>query len=502
MSIININHLLKDNYKNSLLTSYFLTFLSLVASIFITRHIFKFFDNSEYGIYILIIETVAVFEILDFGFSGGMLTFLSRETNNKIRINKLVSTLFYCQFILASLALSLSVYISFNPELLFNNIDTGSQILNNGILIASFSLFVTLINKSLSQILYSRRRISKDNFLKIFSLLFRVVLIFSLTHIFPKIEFLLLVILLTQMINFGSIVYILRRNESRITFNIKYFDINILKEVWKVSSWFAIGGISIILIERFDNIMTGLVLSTGAVTILVITRKLFEITKSLIFRLNNNFRPYFGKMLGQNKNELVLNKFRNLSVLSVSLATFIGGIIVIINQKFIDIWVGNDKYGGLVLSLLLFFNLVFHAWKISYRAFFSSNLIAKELAISSFFEGIFNILLAYMLSLSYGLAGIVASTFISGLVVNGYIFYKINKSYKFEKSKDLLIRNIKQFIMVVTFVGFLLIIYNNINSLFIKLFYLIILIISYSIAVKYLFFKNYSLNSILKGKIL
>ena len=91
-------------------------------------------------------------------------------------------------------------------------------------------------------------------------------------------------------------------------------------------------------------------------------------------------------MLGQNKNELAIIKFRNLSVLSVSLASFIGGIIIIINQKFIDIWVGNDKYGGLLLSLLMFFNLVFHSWKISYRAFFSSNLIAKELAISSFFE--------------------------------------------------------------------------------------------------------------------
>ena len=70
---------------------------------------------------------------------------------------------------------------------------------------------------------------SKDNFLKIFTLLLRVTLIFSLTHIFPKIEFLLMVILITQMFNFGSIIYVLKINESQITFNLKYFDLNILK---------------------------------------------------------------------------------------------------------------------------------------------------------------------------------------------------------------------------------------------------------------------------------
>ena len=125
--------------------------------------------------------------------------------------------------------------------------------------------------------------------------------------------------------------------------------------------------------------------STGAITILVITRKLFQITKSLIFKLNNNFRP-LEKCWVKNKNELAIIKFRNLSVLSVSLASFIGGIIIIINQKFID------KYGGLLLSLLMFFNLVFILGNFL-SSFFSSNLIAKELAISSFFEGIFNILL-------------------------------------------------------------------------------------------------------------
>jgi hypothetical protein len=86
-----------ENYKIAVLTGYAYTILTLITSIFVTRHIFKYFDNAQYGVFILVVETIAVFEILDFGFSGGMISFLSRETDNKERINKLVSTLFYAQ---------------------------------------------------------------------------------------------------------------------------------------------------------------------------------------------------------------------------------------------------------------------------------------------------------------------------------------------------------------------------------------------------------------------
>ena len=78
----------------ALLTSYAYTILSLVASIFITRHIFKFFDNTEYGVFILVVESIMVFQVLDFGFTGGMLSFLSRELDNTKRINKIEIEIF------------------------------------------------------------------------------------------------------------------------------------------------------------------------------------------------------------------------------------------------------------------------------------------------------------------------------------------------------------------------------------------------------------------------
>jgi len=491
-----------ENYKIAVLTGYAYTILTLITSIFVTRHIFKYFDNSQYGVFILVVETIAVFEILDFGFSGGMISFLSRETDNKERINKLVSTLFYAQVALAIVASIMAFCLVFNPSILFHDTNIKDIVLKNAIMIASFSLLLTMITKSISQILYARRKIAGDNYLKIISLTIKVGLIFLLLKKFPTIEFLIFVTLITQLINFFQTIYLVKKVESDIYFRIKDFDWTILKEVWSVSSWFAIGGLALLFIERFDNIMTGTIVSAKAITILVVSRKLFDIAKTFIFQLNNNYRPYFGKMFGQGKNEEVLIKFRNLSIISVMLASFVGGGIIIINDFFIEQWVGLGKYGGVVLSVLLFFNLVFHAWKISYRAFLSSNLIAKELAIACFIEGMFNLLFAYILGLQFGIEGIVASTFLSGIVVQSIALLYINKKHNIEPLKGFILRNSSQIILV-TALGFsAYFITITFDMLIVRIIIWFAIMLVSLLSIHKMFMKEYPLSLVLKGKLL
>lgn len=491
-----------ENYKVALLTSYAYTILSLVASIFITRHIFKFFDNTEYGVFILVVESIMVFQVLDFGFTGGMLSFLSRELDNTKRINKIVSTLFYAQVIVSLIATAIALSFLLNPSLLFQNVDIDNAVLKNAIVIAAFSLFITMITKSISSVLYARRKIAGNNYANIIALVIRFGSIFILLEHYPTIEFLIIITLLTQLINFFQSFYLVKKLEPEINFSSRNIDLNTLKEVWKISVWFAVGGFSTLFIERFDNILTGTIISVQAITILVITRKFFEIAKSFVFQFNNNYRPYFGRMLGQGEQKEALAKFRNLSLLSVLSTCLIGGVIVIYNDFIIEIWVGRDKYGGLFLSLLLFFNLALHAWKITYRAFLSSNLIAKELAISSFLEGVLNLLIAYFLGMEYGINGIVASTFISGVVVQFSAFLYIFRKYSIEALSYFVQRNIAQLTLVILtgFVAFE--IAAHIEMLVLRgLLWLIVMSLELIVFHK-IFFKEYSIGMVVKGEII
>lgn len=491
-----------ESYKLALLTSYAHNILSLVASIFITRHIFKFFDNAEYGVFILVVESIMVFQVLDFGFTGGMLSFLSRELDNIKRINKIVSTLFYAQVIISLIATAIAFSLILNPSLLFQNVDVDNAVLKNTIVIAAFSLFITMITKSISSVLYARRKIAGNNFANIITLVIRFGSIFILLERYPTIEFLIVLTLLTQLINFFQSFYLVKKLEPQINFSLKHIDFNTLKEVWKISVWFAIGGFSTLFIERFDNILTGTIISVQAITILVITRKFFEIAKSFVFQFNNNYRPYFGKMLGQGEHIEALYKFRNLSLISVFLTCLVGGSIVLFNGWVIEMWVGLDKYGGLYLSLLLFLNLSLHAWKITYRAFLSSNLIVKELAISSSLEGLFNLLLAYFLGLRYGINGIVASTFISGFIVQFTAFLYIFRKYSIEILSDFIKRNIAQMILVLLTGYIALVIATHIDMLVLRgLLWLVVMSFKLFVFIK-IFFKEYTIRMVVKGKII
>ena len=491
-----------ESFKLALLTSYSYNILSLVASIFVTRHIFKFFDNAEYGVFILVVESIMVFQVLDFGFTGGMLSFLSRELENIKRINNIVSTLFYAQVIVSLIATAIALSLILNPLLLFQNVDVDNAVLKNAIVIAAFSLFITMITKSISSILYARRKIAGNNYANIIALTIRLGLIFILLEQYPTIEFLIAVTLLTQLINFFQSFYLVKKLEPQINFSLKHIDFNTLKEVWKISVWFAIGGFSTLFIERFDNILTGTIISVQAITILVVTRKFFEIAKSFVFQFNNNYRPYFGRMLGQGERVEALSKFRNLSLASVFATCFFGGFIVLFNSFIIEMWVGLDKYGGLYLSLLLFFNLALHAWKITYRAFLSSNLIAKELAISSSLEGVLNLLLGYFLGLKYGINGIVASTFISGFLVQFVAVMYIFRKYSIEVLSDFLKRNIAQLALVLLTGYIAFIIATYIDMLVLRGLLWLVVISLELIVLSRIFFKEYTFSMIVKGEII
>lgn len=485
----NINFILKfikgDDYRKSLFSSYIYNILSLIASIFITRHILNFFNDSEYGVFILLVETVAVFEILDLGFSGGIMAFVSREIDDYTRINKLVSTLFFAQLLLSFVAVAMCLYLIIYSDLLFNDGLIEKYNLSNALILASFSLFLTMISKALSEILYARRKISNDNYLKVISLMLRLFLIFVLLEKFKTIEFLIIVSVITHLLNILQSCYLIKKNEPFIEFRFASFDFNVLKEVWKVSMWFAIGAIASLFIERFDNILTGSIIDLSAITILVVNKKLFDIAKTFIFQISNNLRPFFSKIIGQGNTWEAFTKFKELSLISVLFSCIIGGTLVIVNENFVSYWVSKDKYGGLWLNLFLFLNLVFHSWKISYRAFLSSSLIAKELSISSFIEGFFNLLLGYYLGLKYGVNGIVASTFITGFLVQSIAIFMIFKSHKIESLYSFLKRNVVQLLICTSFGVVIFLILILFKSFYLQISFWIFVLISLIILVKW-----------------
>ncbi len=445
---------LSESYKSALILSYLYTLLTYLSSIFVVKYIFKFLNNEEYGVYILIIETLAIFEVLDFGFTGGMLAFLSRETDNYSRISKIVSTLFYPQVLLALIAGLLGCIISFYPSIIFNSKDIHFQgnTLTVSLMLAALGLVISMIAKSYSNILYARRKIASDSILKIIALSIRLIAIFGFLHFFIHVNgilFLIFVTILSSLINLIQCIIRIKKLDNNIKISISNFSLPILKEVLPVSIWFAIGSIAIFLIERIDNVVTGKLIGTAAIAILTVSRKLYDFVKQFINQLTNNYRPYFGKLLANNGEQEAFDKFKKLSIISILLSTIIGAAAILVNKYFVGLWVGADKYGGTLLNFGMYMNLIYHAWKLPFRAYLSSSLLTKQLAVLAIGEGILNLLVAYILvcNFKWGINGVIASTFIVGLPMNLVFLCYIFNDNKIETVKKYIYRNLVNFII-------------------------------------------------------
>jgi hypothetical protein len=168
----------------------------------------------------------------------------------------------------------------------------------------------------------------------------------------------------------------------------------------------------------------------------VITAKTFELARKLIYLIPNNFRPYFGKLIGEGELENAKSKYILLFKLTVSVAMFIASVLIINNSLFIHYWVGDEFYGGDIVSCFLGLNLVYYAWKLPSRAFLSSHLVVKEQSIFGVFEGTANVMLSIFLGFQFGLVGIVAGTFLSGFIIQIVFYGYLLNSKGLESIKD------------------------------------------------------------------
>ncbi len=500
---------LSESYKSALILSYSYTLLTYLSSIFVVKYIFKYLNNEEYGVYILIIETLAIFEVLDFGFTGGMLAFLSRETDNYNRISKIVSTLFYPQVLLALIAGLLGCIFSFYPSLIFNSKGTNFQgsTLTISLLIAAFGLVISMIAKSYSNILYARRKIASDSILKIIALSIRLIAIFGFLRFFSHVNgilFLIFVTIISSLINLIQCIIRIKKLDSNIKINIANFSLPILKEVLPVSIWFAIGSIAIFLIERIDNVVTGKLIGPAAIAILTVSRKLFDFVKQFINQLTNNYRPYFGKMLANNSTIEAFDKFKKLSIISILVSTIAGAIAILINKYFVSIWVGVDKFGGTLLNFGMYMNLIYHAWKLPFRAYLSSSLLTKQLAVLAICEGILNLFLAYILVCNYnwGINGVIASTFFVGLPINLVFLCYIFNDNKIESIKKYIYRNLINFAIPLPIVLVLFLLqFFGVNDILQICICISSILITFLLTIK-MGFPGITMKNLIKGKFL
>jgi O-antigen/teichoic acid export membrane protein len=445
------------SYLKSIKTSYLLQIIGLFVGLYLTPFILDYISKAEYGAYALVQSFIVFFGLFNFGFGGALSLFVSQNNEKSEKISTYVGVTATLQLIVGLLGgiVGLVGSFYFYEWFDFSSVERGE--VQTVILFFLCGFIFLMAKQTYSSILNGFRKIHIENYIGMAGLLFNTVLIIFLLSMDAGLAGLAAGIALTELLKLLISIYCVHKYIPAI--NIKYFnfDKKAFVDLYNVGVWFFVGSISVMLIERVDKIIVAKLVSIEMVATLIITVKLFDISRKFIYLISNNYRPYLAKLISNGKNVEAYKAFCMLRLGTILLSILSASIVIYINEFFVFFWVGEEFYAGNHISWILGFNLIYLSWKMPARVYLTSNTIVKQQSIIGIVEGLFSVFLSYIFGIKYGLTGILIGVFLAGFVVHiigyGYILHK----YGLETWPDYLKKNFTiaiqmGVIMIMTFI--------------------------------------------------
>jgi O-antigen/teichoic acid export membrane protein len=219
-------------------------------------------------------------------------------------------------------------------------------------------------------------------------------------------------------------VYRVRKTLPYIKISASNFRLSRLKFLLGNGLWFTIGGLAGLFIFRLDSLLIGKYISLEIVASFLITSKLYMIADVFHKQVFNTTRPFFSQEFGKG-NFFLLKSMYNVSFISSFVfAYFLGIVILLLNEWFIGIWVGEEFYLGNELNILLCLSFIMQSAVLPNRILLASTLYKNNLhAISRLSEGILKLILSIFLIHKLGIniiviSGIAASFIFSNTFLN------------------------------------------------------------------------------------
>ena len=240
------------------------------------------------------------------------------------------------------------------------------------------------------------------------------------------------------IIPFIEVIY-LRRIDKRIDF----FPIKTTKKdiisLLKFGGLFQILKIANLVSTSTDSIIIASILGTSFVSIYIFTGKLaFLFSIVLISIIPSVLFPGITQLFELGDKEKIARIYIKLSNISIRLGLFIGVFYPVVNESFVNLWVGSENYGGLELTVIFVVWIVLESFLRGITAIIYSSGELHGLAVVSFIEAGLNILLTLYFINSLGLFGVALATILSRLITLFYVPIKINKLLRINNVKYLM----------------------------------------------------------------
>jgi len=400
--------------------SYLTRALTIVISFVVTPIVLGYIGRDLYGFWVIVGSVIGYVGMVDFGVTGSVGTLIARQQGNIDDVNRIAVNALVVHLGTGVVALLLAGGASvFAPPFLNVPVDQH-HLIAKLILLAGAGLALSFPVQTLKAVLRGTQRIATLRIVEFLLMLGRTGLILFLLFQGHSIMALPLSTIASSLLGLVVFFWLTARKVPGFRMRIGDLSTSQIGPILSVSAWWFLGNLGALFIYQTDNIVLGKFLGSAAVTTYALTFRVPELVRGQIYQLNMAVAPGVGDLVGRGETE----RLRELFVSGTRIVLFLGisaaVMIVKFNRGFVTLWVGEENYGGdlltVVFSSSLVYLVMFHLSSIILTNF----LDLKVLATTRFIEGSINLVLSLVFVQRFGMLGVAVATLLTGLLTSAW----------------------------------------------------------------------------------
>jgi O-antigen/teichoic acid export membrane protein len=408
-----------------LFADYLGTGTNIALSFVITPWLVFLLKSELYGFWIVATQALFWLNLLDGGSGLYLVQAISRSQGDTERINRAIATVFWVYAVLAIPTLLIGWSIA--PAVCHWSHLAGPTAIAGitAFRICVISATITLILAPTFQaVLYGFQKIALVNTIVSSVAAGALVLGIILVATGGSIVSLAVAQLVCTWAGAAVTVFMARRL-SRASVSPRYFDREQLREVFRFSAYFQMSKAAFLGNTFSDGLLIVGALGPAAVTTYNLTQKLATSSTTFITKVSGAVMPGLAEIFADRDIERLQRVTYRLVQLLARVSILAATMLILLNHRFIDLWVGSQYFGGLALTAL-FAYVVFRNGLIgTFSTYLFSTGELKAWGWLSLIEAATKIGLTFALLPFVGLIAPAIGTVVGGVITAVYLPVKV-----------------------------------------------------------------------------
>jgi O-antigen/teichoic acid export membrane protein len=400
----------------NLIRSYTGTVLDIISGILLVPLYLVYIDPRLYGAWMATGSIIALLGMSDFGLNSVIvqkIANLSRH-NDQHKIGGMIKTSLVCALFLSLVPLIISVILYKYVPFIVQIEGTEALQLSHAFLIAALATSLMLINYAIGGVFLGLQQTKVYTVMFIVSRIISIIAsIIFLINGFGLISIPLSYALGTLILaigNFFNLRFWIKRNITKKSFK---FEFSYFRELFNKSVWVFFSQFSKTAVFQSDKLIVASLIDPAVTTILVFSKKGADLMNTVVIQISHALMPGLANLVGQGEVIKLKKYMINAIKYSIMFSMFTSGGILLLNKQFVSLWVGENYYGGTLLTILIVCSsLIYVLNTVLYNNLFANGEIVFT-SKASMLESLIRIPLSIILCYYLGINGVVLAIIIA-----------------------------------------------------------------------------------------